>query len=416
MGSGPSFFLHLCAMHPRSLRIEDYTYELPDDRIAHHPLPARDAAKLLVYKDGEIRESIFKNIAAELPADALIVFNQTKVVHARLLFQKDTGGKIEVFCLGPDARYADITTAFAQRGEVYWQCLVGGAAKWKEDATLTLRGDGLTLYAQAETRAREGFTIRFRWDDAQKTFAEILQLAGKVPLPPYISREVSAEDEQRYQTLFAKEEGSVAAPTASLHFSDEVLQSLDQRGIQQARLTLHVGAGTFLPVKSETMEAHAMHQEWVEVDAATIHALIDAKERPVIATGTTALRTLESLYWMGCKLLRNAFAEDLTISQWEPYDSDAHFAASAALAALLEWMHNRKLTKLIGKTGILIAPGYKFRIARGLITNFHQPQSTLLLLVAAFVGDDWRRVYDYALQNDFRFLSYGDGSLLWRGE
>lgn len=399
---------------PRNLRIADYSYELPDERIARYPLPQRDAARLLIYRDGRISEDIFRHLALHLPEGATLVLNTAKVVRARLHFRKPTGGVIEIFCLEPNSHYADICIAMASKGEVLWQCMVGGAAKWKEGQTLSLETERLTIYADLVSRNGSDFTIRFRWEPEEAAWGEVLEQSGQIPLPPYLNREAEAGDTQSYQTLFAKAEGSVAAPTASLHFTPGVLDSLEELGIGTAEVTLHVGAGTFKPVKSEIAGGHEMHGEWIEVRTATINALLTAKQ--VIASGTTSLRTLETLFWLGCRVSGNPdlSPEQLTLSQWEVYDMQPALDKTGALSALLAWMSRHELEKLIARTSILIAPGYQFRMADALITNFHQPNSTLLLLVAAFIGDDWTNVYEYALDNGFRFLSYGDASLLCR--
>lgn len=410
-------------MHPSSLQIRDYTYDLPDEKIARYPLAVRDQSRLLVYRNGYITEDTYRHIDRQLPEGSLLIFNQTKVIHARLLFRKPTGGRIEVFCLEPDERYADVQTAMLRKGEVYWKCLVGGAAKWKDGLEL-----GLDTASWADDRAplgmtaaiaerREGyFVLRLRWD-AALSFAEALHIAGHVPLPPYLNRDAEHSDEQRYQTIFAHEEGSVAAPTAALHFTDHILQQLAARNIDTALLTLHVGAGTFRPVKSDTMEGHDMHAEWIEADEALLERLLLQldRTRPVVAVGTTSARTLESLYWLGVRLLRGELAsmEGVTVPQWYPYDQDSDLTADEALTALLDYMRSRQLRRIVTRTRIIIAPGYRFRIIDGLVTNFHQPQSTLLLLVAALTGADWRKIYDHALAHGFRFLSYGDGCLLW---
>lgn len=403
-------------MHPASLRIEDYTYDLPDNRIARYPLPERDASKLLVYDDGLISETVYRNIAANLPRGSLIVFNQTRVVNARLLFKKPSGGVIEVFCLAPHG-YPDIQTAIVQKGKVLWECLVGGAGKWKQGMVLRMKNDHpeFTLSARIAARNPGSFVLCLEWDNEALSFAEVLQYAGKVPLPPYLHREAELTDESRYQTVYAREEGSVAAPTAGLHFTRQVMESLEAANIEKAFVTLHVGAGTFRPVKSETMEGHEMHDEWIEITIKTIRQLIAHHENKIIAVGTTSLRTIESLYWIGNKLYNKVLIDFscIAVEQWEPYETQPECSAKEALNALMEYMATQNLDKLVGRTRILIAPGYTYRIADGLVTNFHQPKSTLLLLVAALAGDQWRKIYDYALKNDFRFLSYGDGSLLW---
>ncbi len=406
-------------MHPSQLRINDFTYELPSERIAQKPLPQRDASKLLLYRQGNIKEDSYRNIAAHLPEDALIIFNQTKVIHARLRFLKATGGAIEVFCLEPDARYADITTAMLQKKWVQWKCMVGGASKWKNGMVLEKKLNDVTLYAELQERGTNGFTILFRWSDAALSFAEILQQAGEVPLPPYMNRDAVEEDEQRYQTIFAREEGSVAAPTAGLHFTEAILRDLSAKKITASSITLHVGAGTFQPVKSERINDHEMHAEWIEVSLEVMEQLLAYSDKNIIAVGTTSLRTLESLYWIGVKLLHGVLPDfqHIAVTQWEPYElAEKNIPAAHALKALRDWLLQNGQTRLLTKTQILIAPGYEFKIVNALVTNFHQPQSTLLLLVAAFIGKDWKQMYEYALAHGFRFLSYGDGCLLWRSE
>lgn len=324
-------------------------------------------------------------------------------------------GLIEIFCLDPHAQYASIPEAMAQHHKVWWHCLVGGAAKWKPGVVLEAVGTSFRMTASVIERTATDFIIELAWNKEDLSFAEVLQEAGKIPLPPYLNRDAEESDLSTYQTLFAAEEGSVAAPTASLHFTPAVMDNLAAKGIDTALLTLHVGAGTFKPVKAEIIGEHQMHAEWLEVSAVAIQALIAHLPGPVIAAGTTALRTLESLYWMGCKALDqpNINMQALAVGQWEPYEHDRNISTAEALNALLEWMTRNGRNRVVTKTGILIAPGYQFRVVSGLVTNFHQPQSTLLLLVAALIGDDWKRVYDHALKNGFRFLSYGDSSLLW---
>lgn len=406
-------------VHPRDLRIEDYTYPLPDERIAKHPLKERDASRLLVYKEGCITEDNYSNIADHIPADSLMVFNQTRVVNARLQFKKPSGGVIEVFCLGPHGQYADIQTAMLQQGKVVWECFVGGAGKWKPGMVLQLTNGepAFTLSASMTERTATAYVLTLEWDNTELTFGEILHHAGQVPLPPYMQRSAMVEDEERYQTVFAREEGSVAAPTAGLHFTDGVMHRVAAKGIDTTFLTLHVGAGTFKPVKSETMAEHDMHAEWIEVTRSAIQQLIDAVEKKIVAVGTTSLRTLESLYWIGNKLVNGADVDlhGIAVTQWDAYENCNICTTQEALQALLDYMQQHDLAKLITRTQILIAPGYTFKMADGLVTNFHQSQSTLLLLVAAFTNNKWRMIYDHALNNGYRFLSYGDGSLLWRG-
>lgn len=406
-------------MHPKRLLIKDFLYDLPEEKIAKYPLPQRDESKLLVYKDGTITESIYYNLNDFIPENALLIFNNTKVVEARLLFQKSTGSNIEIFCLEPADIYADITTAMLQKGKVLWKCLVGGAKKWKEE-TLTKEietgSKKLQVIAKKIEKFTDYFLVEFNWDDASLSFAEILHEAGSIPLPPYLNRAAEESDKERYQTIYARHDGSVAAPTAGLHFTERLFQKLDQKNIQRDFVTLHVGAGTFKPVKAETMQEHEMHTEFIDVRATLIENILKHIDEKVIAVGTTSLRTIESLYWLGVKtiLQPTIIAEDLQVYQWDAYDVDAeNISAKDALQSLLKWMQQNSLSNLITKTQIIIAPGYDFKVAKALITNFHQPQSTLLLLVAALIGDDWRKVYNYALKNNFRFLSYGDGCLLF---
>ncbi len=407
-------------MHPRSLSIQDFTYKLPEERIAQHPLSKRDDSKLLIYNSGKIAEDTYRNISEHLPAGSLLIFNDTKVVEARLKFRKPSGGVIEVFCLSPHSRYHDITGAMLQKGKVWWNCLIGGASKWKHGMQLEKHipsdaGD-IILKATIAERNPENFVVELSWDPAGFSFAEILHLAGEIPLPPYMKRAAETEDAERYQTIYASHNGSVAAPTAGLHFTDEIFESFIQNGIKTDFVTLHVGAGTFKPVKSAYMQDHDMHAEFIEVGRETIERLKD-HAGDIFCVGTTSLRTIESLYWMGVKIKQQPVIteDDLIIGQWEVYDelNTDNVPAGEALQALLQWMQKNNIQKLITQTQILIAPGYTFKIIKGLITNFHQPQSTLLLLVAALIGEDWHKVYNYALENDFRFLSYGDGCLLF---
>jgi len=402
-------------MHPKDLRIEDYTYELPDEKVAKYPLPVRDASKLLIYRHDHITEDIYQNIAAHIHHSTLMVFNQTKVVHARLLFKKATGGVIEVFCLEPGDEYSDIQTAMLQKGSVRWKCMIGGAAKWKHGMVLQLHCEpDLVLSAKIVDRQSGSFAVELSWDN-DMSFAEVLHYAGKVPLPPYLHREADAADEERYQTIFAREEGSVAAPTAGLHFTERVINKLNEKGIDKAMVTLHVGAGTFKPVQAETMQEHEMHAEWIEIDESTLLKLMAHLESGIVAVGTTSMRTLESLYWIGNKLFhdRQPDLAGIAVGQWEPYETDTIATAFEALKSIQLYMQENKLQRIVTRTQILIAPGYKPKIVKGLVTNFHQPQSTLLLLVAALVGSAWREVYNYALSHDYRFLSYGDGCLIW---
>ena len=406
--------------HPKELSILDYTYPLPEARIAAFPLAERDASKLLIYDQGTITTDTYRQLADYIPEDSLLVFNNTKVVEARLLFQKSTGGVIEVFCLEPHEQYADITSAMLQQGKVYWQCLVGGASKWKPGQVLEKRisynGNEIMLQAAYIEKRAGCFIIELSWTPLSLSFAEILHAAGAIPLPPYIKRKAEESDNERYQTVYAKHDGSVAAPTAGLHFTEQLFQSLKEKNIRHDYVTLHVGAGTFKPVMAEKMDEHDMHAEWIDVSRSFIETLLKSLSGNIITVGTTSLRTVESLYWIGVKVVSGEWSVvSGGISQWEVYErKENNITAIESLTALLNWMKGNKLERLVTKTQILIAPGYQFRIINGLVTNFHQPQSTLLLLVAALIGEDWRKVYEYALNNDFRFLSYGDGSLLWR--
>lgn len=403
---------------PRTLSIKDFTYLLPEERIAKYPLAERDASKLIIYKDKNISEDIYRNIADHIPPNTLLVFNDTKVVEARLLFQKSTGGVIEIFCLEPHEHYSDITTAMLQHDKVLWRCLIGGASKWKHgqilEKSVQHNGKKLILEARYCSKENDSFIIELSWNDQSLTFAEVLPLFGAIPLPPYIKREAELSDAERYQTVYAHYEGSVAAPTAGLHFTDHVFGKLKEKKIDTDFITLHVGAGTFKPVKSETMHQHEMHAEHFTVTRSFVQNLLDHPDRHIVAVGTTSLRTLESLYWLGVNQSTDHGRKTMEISQWEVYDRHEKIPVKQALNNLLRTMDENAMDILTAKTQIIIAPGYQFNIAKGLVTNFHQPQSTLLLLVAAFIGDDWRKVYDYALANHFRFLSYGDGSLLWR--
>lgn len=407
-------------MHPKDISIFDYTYNLPEERIAKYPLAERDSSKLLVFKNKEIETSIYKNLPSFLPENTTLVFNNTKVVEARLLFEKSTGSVIEIFCLEPDERYADITTAMLQKEKVYWKCLVGGAKKWKEtflSKNIETINTSITLEARIAEKRNDYFLIELSWNNAELSFAEILHAAGIIPLPPYLHRTAEDKDKETYQTIYAKYDGSVAAPTAGLHFTENLLTDLSKKNINPLYVTLHVGAGTFKPVKAATMQEHEMHAEFIDVTKVAIEQLINSET--IVVTGTTSLRTIESLYWMGVKLIANLKLinlrlEDIAIQQWDAYELPQDVDKQTALQALLNWMNANNLNRIICKTQIIIAPDYTLKVADGLITNFHQPQSTLLLLIAAIVGEKWKEIYQYALANNFRFLSYGDGSLLWK--
>ena len=410
-------------MDPKNLAIKDFTYDLPEDRIAKYPLPDRDASKLLTYEQGKITEDIYKNLDRHLPLDSLLVFNDTKVIEARLLFQKPTGGIIEIFCLEPHEQYTDITVAMNQHGRVLWQCLIGGASKWKHGQILEKKissSKEILLHAKYLEKKTDCFIIEFSWNDESLNFAEILHYAGAIPLPPYIKRAAERSDEERYQTIYAHHDGSVAAPTAGLHFTEYVFDKLRTKNIKPVFVTLHVGAGTFRPVKTQTTGGHEMHAEFINVSKKTIVNILQHLSQTIIPVGTTSLRTIESLYWLGVKLAIDnrqwgiGSQRTAELNQWECYELEkSNVEPTRALEALIDFMEKENLERLIAKTQILIAPPYKPKIANALITNFHQPQSTLLLLVAALIKDDWRKVYSYALEHDFRFLSYGDGCLLW---
>jgi S-adenosylmethionine:tRNA ribosyltransferase-isomerase len=407
---------------PKKIRMADYSYELPAEKIAQHPLPKRDESKLLVYQNGEIQENRYRNLADFLPDTTLLLFNNTRVVPARLYMQTQQGQAIEVFCLEPGPGYSDITTAMSQQGRVVWLCLIGGAKKWKE-GTLSLAhtsGDrSFSITASRIEKRDTAFLLELSWEPASASFAEMLSLAGELPLPPYLNRATSAEDYERYQTIYALHQGSVAAPTAGLHFTPQLMDTLEKKSIAKSFITLHVGAGTFMPVKSETPETHAMHREYLEVSIDFLTQLRNHLPHPIVPVGTTSMRTLESIYWMGKKLIENSncLPGELQVNQWDPYEAEENnVSPSDALDALINWMEQHQLTQLMATTQLLIAPGYRFQFTSGLITNFHQPGSTLLLLVGALVGDDWKKIYNYALNHTFRFLSYGDGSLLWKSE
>ena len=400
---------------PRHIRISEYNYPLPDERIAKYPLAQRDHSKLLIYNKGEVGEDVFYNLPSHLPQGALMVFNNTKVIQARMHFRKETGALIEVFLLEP-ADPTDYEMMFQTTGRCAWYCLVGNLKKWKEGSLkreIDVRGSRLTISATRGELHGTSHRIDFEWD-GDVSFAEIIDVMGELPIPPYLNRATEESDKTTYQTVYSKIKGSVAAPTAGLHFTPEVLAALDAHGIEREELTLHVGAGTFKPVKSEEIEGHEMHTEFISVRRETIQKLID-HHASAIAVGTTSVRTLESLYFMGLKVMQNPdlSESELHVSQWEPYSlPDDIVAAETALQALASWMDRHQLKVLHSSTQIIIAPGYDYRIVKMLVTNFHQPQSTLLLLVSAFVKGDWHRIYDYALSHDFRFLSYGDSSLL----
>lgn len=422
-------------MDTKHIKISDYNYDLPDERIAKFPIAQRDHSKLLVYKHGEVSDDVFHHLPTYLPQGALMIFNNTKVIQARLHFRKETGALIEVFLMEP-AEPTDYELMFQTTGHCSWLCMIGNLKKWKEGSLkrdfeikgnkLTLsatmrRGDTLGSEAQ-EMVAKDGGTnywVDFDWDNDKVSFAEILEAVGELPIPPYLNRKTEESDKTTYQTVYSKIKGSVAAPTAGLHFTDAVLKDLDAHGIDREEVTLHVGAGTFKPVKSLEIEGHQMHTEYIVVHRRSLEKLIKHECR-VIAVGTTSVRTIESLYYMGVHLLKHPEAneEELHVKQWDPYElsEDGNLVDGItpmqAIQAIIDYLDRNGLEALHSSTQIIIAPGYQYKIVKMLVTNFHQPQSTLLLLVSAFLKGDWKKVYDYALSHDFRFLSYGDSSLL----
>lgn len=404
-------------MHPRDLSIEDFTYNLPDERIALFPANPRDGSRLLIFDKGNISEDIYRNLDSHLAPEATLVFNDTKVIKSRILFQKSTGAIIEVFCLEPHEGITDYELLFQKKESSLWKCMIGKAGKWKEkklSKEIIIEGKEVTLHAELIEKLSDAYVVQFTWTPSHYTLGEVISAAGVTPLPPYIKRAANKDDERTYQTVYSAHEGSVAAPTAGLHFTSEMMERFHQKNIPTLFSTLHVGAGTFKPVKSATMEGHIMHAEWMNITVEFLESLLKNIDRKIISVGTTATRTLESIYWMGNKILNNKISdnEELKISQWEVYEEQLLHSTTYAIEALAGWMKQYKLTHLAIETEIIIAPGYQFKVISGLITNFHQPKSTLLLLVASLAGDGWRKIYDYALENDFRFLSYGDGCLI----
>lgn len=406
----------------QQFEIKKFTYDLHENKIAKYPLAERDVSKLLVYNNGKISEDIYRNIDQYIFENSIFVFNNTKVIQARLHFSNSTGSKIEIFCLEPSEENHEPSTAMMKKASVEWKCLIGRFDRWKEKV-VSIKTKDFSLEAEIIQRNGNVFTIKFSWDPTSFSFAEILEQYGEMPIPPYLKRESEEIDASRYQTVYASQQGSVAAPTAGLHFTKQIFEKLKSKNTVVDYVTLHVGAGTFVPVKSETLEGHDMHSEWIEVENETIVKIIaqlseEHRNNNIVAIGTTSLRTIESLYWMGVKAKQNLSAsiDDLEVKQWDAYELPQSIPATDSLNCLLDWFKRNKVEKLICKTQLLIVPTYKLRIANALITNFHQPSSTLLLLVAAVVGDDWKKIYDYALQNDFRFLSYGDGSLLFNNK
>lgn len=410
-------------MNPKDISIGDYTYQLPTDRIAEYPLPERDASKLLIYEEGQITEDCFRNLTAHIPANSLLVFNNSKVVEARIVFHKPGGARIELFCLEPDAPLTSLVTAVQRQARVRWKCLIGGASKWKPGQVLekeiSMDNRKLTVHANYIEKKEDCFVIEFSWDPPELHFTEILHLAGQVPLPPYIKRETAHSDSERYQTIYARHDGSVAAPTAGLHFTGALFSELAEKHIPHTFVTLHVGAGTFKPVTGNLLSEHIMHAEYIDIPISVIKTLLHHADGYTIPVGTTSLRTLESLYWLGVKTILQPGIQpgELSLGQWDAYNLAANAVAPAvALRSLLSWSAKHQLENLVSQSQLLICPGYDFRICHALITNFHLPNSTLLLLVAAMVGEEWRKIYQYALDRQFRFLSYGDACLLFGKE
>jgi len=394
------------------IAIENYTYRLPDERIAKYPLKNRDLSKLLIFKNGEIQQKHFPDIESALPENAMLVFNNTKVIQARLKFKKTTGAEIEIFCLEPLSP-AEVQLAFDSRESATWKCIVGNARKWKSDPltkSIAIDGQEVNIKVEKGDQFSDAYSVKFSWDNNEFSFAEIIENIGLTPIPPYLNRDTEDIDRDRYQTVYSEHKGSVAAPTAGLHFTTNILNDLQAKGHELLNITLHVGAGTFKPVKSEKIADHDMHTEHFVITQQALLQLLN-NSNPVIAVGTTSVRTLESLYWYGVRILSDQSIEH-GVNQWDPYNMDGFYEKKEALSALYDFMVKNNINTLSGRTSIIIVPGYQFKIINGLVTNFHQPQSTLLLLIGAIVGLKWKDIYNYALDNDFRFLSYGDSSLL----
>lgn len=409
-------------MDPRNIDIKEYNYPLPDNKIAKHPLSQRDACKLLVRNpDGAVSDHRFSELPELLPADSLLIYNNTRVINARLRFRKPSGALIEIFCLEP-ASPEDYALNFASTEGCSWHCLVGNSKRWKDgslDGAVTLSdGRTLKLSATRTERSDAGSTIAFSWNDSSVTFSEIISAAGEIPIPPYLNRNTEDSDTDDYQTVYSRVEGSVAAPTAGLHFTDNVLSDIDRKGIGRREVTLHVGAGTFQPVKADQIGEHAMHSEFIVVSLKLIDELAGIagrKDKKIIAVGTTSVRTLESLYHIGCMVASGEWHGELP--QWYPYDnSHPRLTTAEALKSLADYLRANGQQELVASTRIIIAPGYDYRIVDGMVTNFHQPQSTLLLLVSAFIGPQWHVLYNHALNSDYRFLSYGDACLFFKPE
>lgn len=396
----------------QNLSIADFTYDLPNEKIAVKPAEKRSQSKLLLYDKGNISETVFHQLPEVIDPNSALVFNTTKVVQARIIFQNRNGRDIEIFCLEPFGQNTELTRAMSATQSAQWLCMVGGVKKWKEPFLSITNNEGFELKAELTERLNGVFVITFSWAPQKLTFSEVLEQVGKIPLPPYIKRDVQDADKTRYQTVFAKQEGSVAAPTAGLHFTEDLLAQLAKNGIDQYKITLHVGAGTFKPVSAEKMKDHPMHAEWISADIASLTNLANSNKR-ITPVGTTSMRTLESLYWLGVKLMHEKTSHIANeLLQWDAYDLPQDISVKEALMALVENLTQHGQTQLLAKSRLIIAPGYTPRICGALITNFHQPNSTLLLLVAALIGEDWKKVYEYALNHNFRFLSYGDSNYL----
>jgi len=408
----------------QKINLEEYNYDLPEDRIAQYPVDERDLSNLLVYRGGKISKDIFRNIDSYLPPESFLVFNNTRVIRARLLFRKDTGAAIEVLCLEPVAP-VEYELSLGSRKPVEWKCIVGNLKKWKSGTLKTgfiINGNQFILSAEKVKQQGETWILKFIWTSEDISFGEVIESAGHIPLPPYIEREDEANDNSRYQTVYSKIDGSVAAPTAGLHFTENVFKNLNKKGIRSDEITLHVGAGTFKPIKSDSVFDHEMHCEHFYVTRETLKAIIK-NEGNIVSVGTTSVRTLESIYWLGVKILSDPSNENLetqsiaslqTLGQWEAYDLDSSVTLNQSIEAILKYMNRSGLNFLHASTSIMIIPSYRFKVVNGIITNFHQPGSTLLLLISAWIGEDWKNIYNFALDNNFRFLSYGDSSVLLR--
>ncbi|MCT4614578.1 MAG: S-adenosylmethionine:tRNA ribosyltransferase-isomerase [Marinifilaceae bacterium] len=395
-------------MNTKEIKISDFNYNLPDERIAKYPLENRDSSKLLIYKNNTIEEDKFHNIKNYLSDDNILVFNNTKVIHARLIFFKSTGARVEIFCLQPH-QPLDYNLIFQSKESCQWDCLVGNSKKWKSGKLcMEFEFDSKTCHLYAE---RIDDKIEFTWDNQELSFGEVLELTGRIPIPPYLNRDTESSDTTTYQTVYSKFEGSVAAPTAGLHFTNNVISELANKGVATQELTLHVGAGTFQPVKSEIIGDHPMHSESISASKEFIENIISSSKK-IVAVGTTSVRSLESLYWLGVKIL-SGFDNIHKLEQWEAYNLDQNYSIKESFSAILNYMDDKQLDNFTAYTQIIIAPGYKYRVIKALVTNFHQPQSTLLLLISAIVGDKWKDIYSYAMENDFRFLSYGDSSIIF---